>query len=118
MRWPPASIAAIPQVIQSLAQRLDVIVGNLGNPGFEADGWNDVLELHGLEALGEHLPWLEMVARLGLDLLGVPRPRCRLLYRQLPLDRTPKRRLADGLRLCAHGDERQPTEEPGATFAH
>src|SRR5580692_2272020 len=113
-----AHVAAIAQALESFAQRLYVIVGNLRHSGFEVDGRNDVLELHGLEALGEHLPRLEPVARLGLDLLGVPRQRRRLLYRQLPLDRAAERGLADGLRLCARRDERQTGEEPGATLAH
>ena len=114
-----AHIAAIAQALESLAQRLHVIVGNLRHSGFEMNGRNDVLELHGLEALGQHLPRLEPVARLGPDLLGVPRPwRERLFHGQLPLDRAAEWRLADALRLCARGDERQTGEEPAATLAH
>src|SRR5437667_120334 len=83
------------------------------------NGRNDVLELHGLEALGQHLTRLEPVARLGPDLLGVPRPwRERLFHGQLPLDCAAEWRLADALRLCARGDERQTGEEPAATLAH
>src|SRR5438105_11322512 len=53
------------------------------------------------------------------DLLGVPRPwRERLFHGQLPLDRAAEWRLADALRLCARGDERQTGEEPAATLAH
>src|SRR3989440_9503137 len=56
---------------------------------------------------------------LGPDLLGVPRPwRERLFHGQLPLDCAAEWRLADALRLCARGDERQTGEEPAATLAH
>ena len=77
-----AHVAPIAQALERFAQRLDVIVGNLRHSGFEVNGRNDVLELHGLEALGQHLPLLELIARLGPDLLGVPRPwRVRLFHR-------------------------------------
>src|SRR5215469_1210439 len=108
-------VAAIAQAVESFAQCVDVIVRNPRHPGLEVNGRNDVLELHGLEALGCHLPLLEAVARLGLDLLGIARRRCeRRLHRQMPLDRAAERRLADGLRLCAERDQRDATEEPGA----
>jgi len=63
------------KALESFAQRLHVIVGNLRHSRISNRiGGMMFLELHGLEALGQHLPLLEPIARLGLDLLGVSAP--------------------------------------------
>src|SRR5579864_3528893 len=110
-------VAAIAQVVECLAQRLDVVVRYLRHSGFEMNRRNYVLQLHGVEALGQDLLLLEPVARLGLDLLGVARPRQRLLHRQLPLDRAAERRLAHGLRLRIGRGGREAEQQPRAAPA-